>query len=104
MDYAKDVVLAIFGAGVGLAGVVLVFMGFVSAHGEEFQSNDRKRVFKRIAKFGLVPFTLALLSASFSLCWLERQNTAILKLATLTFQFSLISTLLYGIISVMFFL
>jgi hypothetical protein len=48
----KDTTIAAFGAAIGLAGIVLVFMGFVSAQGEGFQNNKRKDAFKRVAKFG----------------------------------------------------
>jgi hypothetical protein len=100
----KDTILAVFGAAVGLAGIVLVFVGFVSSHGEGFQNSDRKRVFKRVGKVGLIPFTAALLSAFFSLSWLETTNPTSYYLALLAFKLSLIATLLYGIISVLFFL
>ena|ERR1700719_2222255 len=100
----KDTILAVFGAAVGLAGIVLVFVGFVSSHGEGFQNNDRKRIFKRVGKAGLVPFAIALVAAFFSLSWLENQNSNSYYLAILTFKLSLVCTLLYGIISVIFFL
>jgi hypothetical protein len=100
----KDTILAVFGAAVGLAGIVLVFVGFISAHGEGFQNNDRKRVFKRVAKVGLIPFTIALVAAFFSLCWLETATPTSYHLALLSFKLSLVSTLLYGIIAVFFFL
>jgi|SRR6267378_1695454 len=100
----KDAVIAIFGAGVGLAGIVLVFIGFVSTHAENFQNNNRKRIFKLIAKIGLAPFSLAILSAFFSLLWLNGPADYSYHLADWLLRFSLGSTLLYGIISVMFFL
>jgi hypothetical protein len=100
----KDIILAVFGAAVGLAGIVLVFMGFVSSHGEGFQNNQRKKIFKGVAKAGLIPFTLALAAAFLSLCWLENSSAVRYHFAILSFQLSLGSTLLYGIISVVFFL
>jgi hypothetical protein len=100
----KDTILAVFGAAVGLAGIVLVFIGFVSAHGEGFQNNDRKKIFKRVAKIGLIPFAIALIAASFSLCWLETCSPSSYYYALLSFKVVLASTLLYGIISVTLFL
>ena len=100
----KDTILAIFGASVGLAGIVLVFIGFVSAHGEGFQNNTRKKIFKRVAKVGLIPFAIALIAAFLSLCWLETSSPSSYHYALLSFKAALISTLLYGIISVSFFL
>jgi hypothetical protein len=98
----KDTILAVFGAAVGLAGIVLVFIGFVSAHGEGFQNNTRKKVFKRVAKAGLIPFAVALIAAFLSLSWLETSSQTSYHYALLSFKVSLICTLLYGIISVVF--
>jgi hypothetical protein len=100
----KDTILAVFGAAVGLAGIVLVFVGFISSHGEGFQNNDRKKIFKRVAKVGLIPFAIALIAAFLSLCWLETSNPTSYYFALLAFKVTLVSTLLYGIISVIFFL
>jgi len=96
----KDTIIAVLGAAVGLAGIVLIFMGFVSAQGENFQNNKRKEAFKRVAKFGLIPFSISLLSAWFCLAWLEGYNKNSYQLAIIGFKLSMISTLLYGIISV----
>lgn len=100
----KDTILAIFGAAVGLAGIVLVFIGFISTHAENFQDNLRKKVFKLVAKVGLFPFAVSLIAAFFSLVWLQTSSQFSYHYALLSFTISLISTLLYGIISVTFFL
>lgn len=100
----KDTIVAILGATVTVAGLVLVFIGFVASQGEQFQNNQRKRVFKRVAKTGLIPFAISLLAGYFCVCWLQENTERSYYLALLFFRASLSSTLLYGIISVLGFL
>lgn len=82
----KDTILAIFGASVGLAGVLLIFVGFVFSHAESFQNIDRKRSFQRIAKVGLFPFAVSLFAAFLGLGWLQEQTSTIYYLALLSFK------------------
>jgi uncharacterized membrane protein YfcA len=100
----KDTILAIFGASVGLAGVLLVFVGFIFSHAESFQNVGRKKSFQRIAKAGLVPFAISLFAAWLGLGWLQFQDPTVYYLALLSFKFAIATTLLYGVISVVFFL
>ena len=53
---SKDIVIAMFGAAVGLAGILLVFVGFVYSHAETIDLADTRRKYKIIAKLGLAPF------------------------------------------------
>ena len=100
----KDTILAIFGASVGLAGILLVFVGFVFSHAESFQNVGRKKSFQRVAKLGLIPFAISLFAAFLGLGWLQEPTPTIYYLALLSFKVALGSTLLYGVISVIFFL
>jgi hypothetical protein len=94
----------VFGASVGLAGILLIFVGFIFSHAESFQNIKRQRAFQRIAKIGLIPFAICLVAAWLSLGWLQEQNASIYFFALLSFKVSLCTTLLYGVISVVFFL
>ena len=67
----KDTVIACLGASVALAGLLLVFSGYVYSHSESFGVAARKKKYQWIAKAGLVPFTIALLAAWISVNWLE---------------------------------
>ena len=57
----KDTIIAALGCAIGLAGMLLVFFGFVYAHGESFANVSSA---KRVVKTGLVPFSLKLVSAA----------------------------------------
>jgi hypothetical protein len=55
----KDTIVAILAASAALAGLLLVFVGFVYARGEGYSSRLGDR-FKNVAKAGVLPFLLAL--------------------------------------------
>ena len=67
----KDTIIAAIGSAIGLAGLLLIFVGFVYTHGESFSSEATKRKFQRVAKAGIAPFSVALASAWFCLRWLQ---------------------------------
>jgi hypothetical protein len=100
----KDTVLAAIGSAIGLAGLLLVFVGFIYTHGESFSSEATKRKFQRVAKAGIIPFSVALLCAWFCLRWLQWGGLADYSYALLLFKLSLLLTLAYGIIAVIVYL
>src|SRR5438132_13205487 len=67
----KDIVTAIFGAAVGLAGILLVFVGFVYSHAESQPLKDDREKYKLVAKVGLLPFLICLTCAFFCLNWMS---------------------------------
>ncbi len=66
----KDVVIAILGAAVGLAGLLLVFVGFVFSRAEAFTTRRGDR-FRLIAKLGVVPFIASLVCACLCMEWMD---------------------------------
>ncbi len=66
----KGTITAILGSSVGLAGILLVFIGFVYSRVETFEQSDRVRKYRLVAKLGTLPFLLALISAWMCLIWL----------------------------------
>jgi hypothetical protein len=100
----KDTIIAALGSVIGLAGVLLVFIGFVYAHGESFSNVSTKRKYQRVAKAGLAPFSIGLVAAWFCVRWLQWCGPTDYVLAILLFKGALISTLAYGIISVLAYL
>lgn len=52
---------------IGVAGLLLVFIGFVYSRAETFASSIRADKYKNVARFGLVPFGLATLCGWLSL-------------------------------------
>jgi hypothetical protein len=92
----KDSVVAILGSAVGLAGILLVFVGFIYSHGESFSSDTTKGKYKFAAKLGLIPFTVSLVAAWFGLRWLETSYHADYVVSLWSFKACLVLTLVYG--------
>ena len=100
----KDTIIAALGSVIGLAGVLLVFIGFVYSHGESFSNVARARKYKRVAKAGLIPFSISLIVAWFCVRWLQWSSPTDYSIAIFLLKCSLVSTLAYGIISVLVYL
>ena len=69
----KDVVIAIIGAAVALAGLLLVFAGFLFGQAASFPPSTPDAItekFTRKAKLAVVPFLGALLDAGIALGWM----------------------------------
>jgi hypothetical protein len=73
----KDTIVAVFGAAVGLAGILLVFVGFVYSRVETFDLADQRDKFRFVAKCGIAPFLVALASATLCLRWMTNQSIAV---------------------------
>jgi hypothetical protein len=101
---AKDIVTAIFGAAVGLAGILLVFVGFVYSHAEsQSLANDRTK-FKLVAKVGLLPFLVYLACAFFCMNWMSTQSSTAFWWLQHALYGGLGLTALYGIVAFLFYL
>jgi hypothetical protein len=98
----KDTVVAILGAAAALAGLLLVFIGFVYAHGESYQTRTGDK-FKFVAKLGIAPFIVTLLCAWFCLEWLTGSEWAYYWAVTL-FEIGLMATAIYGAVTMLFYL
>jgi len=59
----KDVALAILGASIGLAGLLLVFIGFLLAKADQQDLKSKRSNIRTIAVVGLLPFVACLLCA-----------------------------------------
>jgi hypothetical protein len=100
----KDIIIAIFGAAVGLAGILLVFVGFVYSHAETQPLADDRKKFKLVAKIGLLPFLISLLCASLCLSWMFSPSPATLSWVRCTCYGGMGLTALYGIVAFVFYL
>jgi hypothetical protein len=100
----KDLVIALFGAAVGLAGILLVFVGFIYAHAETMELGDDRKKYKRVAKFGMGPFFFSLCSAFVCIQWLLCPSEALAKWSLYTFYLGMGSTALYGLTAFLFYL
>ena len=101
---AKDIVTAIFGAAVGLAGILLVFVGFVYSHAEAQPLLGDRQKFKRVAKVGLLPFLNCLICAALCLNWMSSQSSTVFWWLQHALYGGLGLTALYGIVAFLFYL
>src|SRR5689334_4083673 len=101
-DIAKDVIIAILGSSVGLAGLLLVFVGFVYSKAGSFQTR-RGDFYKNVAKAGVAPFSAAIIAAWFCLLWLAGHPWAY-GWAFFCFAVSTILTGVYGVVALLFYL
>lgn len=87
----------VLSASVGLAGLLLVFVGFVYAKGEELSNVKRGRQFKNVARFGALLFAALLVSAWFSLSALQGGSVPDYQLAIFFFRSALVVTGVYAL-------
>jgi hypothetical protein len=101
-EYAKDVMLALLGASVGLAGLLLAVSGFVFAQAGSFppETTDDETIerYQRAGKIGLVPFGLSLAEAGLCLAWLLHSSAVLYHLGVAGFFLLLILTAAYGFV------
>jgi hypothetical protein len=100
----KDVVVAIFGAAVGLAGILLVVVGFVYSHAESQPLADDRKKFKLIAKIGLLPFLICIACAFLCVNWMSSPSPAVLCWLRYTLYGGMGLTALYGVVAFLFYL
>jgi hypothetical protein len=100
----RETITAVLGSSVGLAGILLVFIGFVYSRVETFEQSDRVRKYRLVARLGALPFLLALISAWMCLKWLDAPSADLYVNAILAFQACLILTGIYGIVALVFYL
>lgn len=62
----KDAALAVFGGALALAGILLVFIGFILPNINTYSQQTADK-FRLLARLGLIPFLAALLCSWFSI-------------------------------------
>jgi hypothetical protein len=102
MPEQKDSIIAAFGASAALAGLLLVFIGFVYVRGESY-STVRGDRFKWAAKAGTVPFLVTLACAWCCFEWLTGSEWAYWW-SILFFRIGMIATAFYGTATMILFL
>jgi hypothetical protein len=99
-EYSKDVMIAIMGATVALAGLLLVVAGYVFAQANSFpRATTDDAVLKRYeaaGKLGLIPFLFALGDAALSLVWLIHSSPCLYWVTVTGFFLLLFLAALYG--------
>lgn len=97
MNNQRDAVTAVAGAASALAGLVLVFVGFVYARGEAMQNVKRGAQFKNVARAGVLLFVALLGSTWFALNFIQTEVSADYQFAMFIFRASLLLTGLYAL-------
>jgi hypothetical protein len=101
---SKDIVVAVFGAAVAIAGVLLVVVGFVYSHAETIDLERTRDKYKLVAKSGIVPFLVSLLCAFLCFRWMITPYWISFSWVRYSFYACLGSTALYGVVAFIFYL
>jgi len=98
---SKELIVGILGGSVALAGLLLVFCGFLFAQAASFPpeiSDDITDKFKGAGRFGIIPFVLSLILAGMSAMWLLFPVAWLFSSCWIGFMMLLIGTGFYGAI------
>jgi hypothetical protein len=99
-EYSKDVMIALLGAAVSLAGLLLVVAGYVFAQVNSFpRATTDDSILKRYetaAKLGLIPFLMSLIEAALCLVWLICSSRCLYLNSVIGFFLLLVMTAAYG--------
>jgi hypothetical protein len=101
---SKDVVLAILSAAVSLAGLLLIFCGFLFTQAWSFPPTTADRIINRVktaGRVGLVPFVFALAVAAGATFWLLGPSEWLYSCCVKGFIGLLVGTALYGVFAVL---
>lgn len=100
-DITKDVIVALLGASVALAGLLLVFCGFVFSRAASFPpgtSDTVKQKWKNAALWGLLPFLMSIADAMLAVAWFVWQCPALYHWTLGVFCLVLFFTAGYGVV------
>ncbi|HSY36808.1 MAG TPA: hypothetical protein VK814_13720 [Acidobacteriaceae bacterium] len=98
----KDVALAILQAAIAIAGLVLIYSGFLAAKGADYRGDRAGDKFLRMAKLGLIPVIIALFCSGMGVRVLRIGHWGHDWCATwliLAFEIVLATTAVYAIIA-----
>ena len=100
----REIITSILASSVGLAGVLLIFVGFVYSRVETFERAEKAKKYRLVARVGAIPFLLAVSSAWLCLEWLVGPSACLYNNAVLFFKMCLVLTGLYGTVALAFYL
>lgn len=107
-EYAKDVVIALLGSSVALAGLLLIFSGFVFAQADGFPkaTTDDAIInrYRNVGRAGLIPFLISLGLAAVNVIWFICPTGHLYTLSVYGFLFLLFGTAVYAIVVLGFYL
>jgi hypothetical protein len=103
MVETKEIALAVLGGSVGLASVLVVFIGFLVAHAEALPATIDDRIqerYKGAAKWGLVPTSAAILEALVCYGWFFCPHLVLFYLWSVGFVVLVLGFIAYAIIAI----
>jgi hypothetical protein len=95
----KDVALGLLGAILAVAGLLLVFSGFLFTKAESFESK-RGDKFRLMGKLGVIPLSSSFVSAWVCVLAVQQSPWAVMY-GLLVFKIALVIAALYSIISLL---
>lgn len=100
-EYAKDVMIGVLGASVGLGGLLLIFCGFIfsvaAGYPTETTSDATIQMYKRAGRLGLWPFVGSLVNALVVVVWFLCPCNVLYFIALALFILLLVITAAYGL-------
>ena len=97
----RDIILAVLGSDIAIAGLVLIFAGFLATKAESFEGNMSGDKYSRLAVVGLLPIVFSLASAWMCIdglqggVWEANHSLLMLKMVlALTGSYAIISSVL----------
>jgi hypothetical protein len=99
-EFAKDVMIAVLGAAVGLAGLLLIFSGFLFAQAAAFppETTDNATInkFRNAGRLGVAPFVLALAVSGLAFAWMIGPSSCLYFACAIGFGVLLLVSAAYG--------
>ena len=98
----RDIAVAVLGATIALASVLVVFIGFLVAHAEALPAetpNKIKQGYIRAARWGLLPTSVSILEALLCYAWLFSSSDFLLYVWAGGFAVVALTFLTYAIVA-----
>lgn len=101
----KDAMTAVVGGGISLGGLLLIFVGFLFAQAAALayaSSPTPKPITQRyraLAVLGIIPFSLALLTALAALAYWFAPSPALAHWVLAAFAFCVVVSIIYGVVT-----
>jgi hypothetical protein len=95
----KDVVIAVLGSSVAMAGLILVFGGFIFAQAASFPSSTDDVIiskYTRAGRLAIYPFWGFLVTTALSVVWMLYQNQCLYVACVALFLALVVATGVYG--------
>ena len=99
----KEIILSILGTSVGLAGLFLVFVGFLYSRAMAYPPGTDKAIvnkFVRASKWGMLPFSISICVAVTSQLWLAHPIHFFYLVSFWGALITVVSVMVYGLVTV----